>query len=296
MQPSLEKGAILDQRYEITGILGSGSFGVVYAARSVTAAAAAAARVICGDAAAADAAEVAIKEMPMQSITDCERQADVRAALRHPTIPRVLGYFSTDQHAYLVMDLVAGWDLETVMLKQKGFLAEDDVLFWAVQLCSFLDYLHNHPLYPMVFRDMKPNNVMVDRRNRLHVVDFGLARVFPPGFLQQPPAALGYLWKGMALGTEGYSPPEQYEGFARPQSDIYALGATLHHLVTRRDPRSSPPFSFEKYPPRALNPAVSPGLEAVILRAVSIDINRRYASAREMRAALEAVKRGVGPA
>ncbi len=275
MEPSLSKGQILNERYKILSVLGSGDFGVVYQARDQQ------------DNGACP--EVAIKQMPMQSIVDCERQADMRAVLLHPAIPRIYGYFADEQRAYLVQELIAGWNLEVVLENQPRFLPEKLVLDWAIQLCDFLDYLHTHPYYPMIFRDMKPNNVMVDRKSKIHVVDFGLARVFPPGFLQNPQPMFEHLWKGLAIGTVGYSPPEQYDGMAYPQSDIFALGATLYHLLTRRDPRKNPEFTFDKYPVRSLNPAISDGLAGVVMRSLNLEIERRYATVKEMRQALEAL-------
>jgi len=274
MNPTLEKGTVLDTRYEIAGVLGSGDFGVVYQARDLQD--------------NGSCPMVAIKQMPMQSIVDCERQADVRAVLKHPAIPRIFGYFVTNENAYLVQELIVGWNLEVVLEKQKGFLPEKVVLDWAIQLCDFLDYLHNHPYYPMIFRDIKPNNIMVDRGSKIHAVDFGLARIFPPRFFQETQEQFAHLWKGLPIGTEGYSPPEQYEGVVKPESDIFALGATLYHLLTRRDPRKNPAFTFDKYPVRSLNQEVSDKFAAVVMKALNLEIDRRFPSAKEMKLALEA--------
>ncbi len=272
MKPLLEKGTILNARYKLVAVLGGGDFGIVYQARDLQ-----------DD---GSCPMVAIKQMPMQSIVDCERQADVRAVLKHPAIPRIFGYFSDETHSYLVQELIVGWNLEMVLKKEPGFLPEQTVRGWAIQLCDFLDYIHNHPDYPMIFRDMKPNNVMVDRGGQIHAVDFGLARVFPPRFFQEPQARFAHFWKGLAMGTVGYSPPEQYEGIVQPQSDIFALGATLHHLLTRRDPRANPAFTFDTYPVRLLNPQISEAMQTVVMKALSLNIERRYASAREMQLAL----------
>lgn len=274
----LEIGTVLDQRYEILGFIGRGSFGVVYEARD---------RLAVQSEGTVAVEWVAIKQLPGQCIIDCERQADVRVLLQHPAIPRIFGYFSEGEYAYLVQERVTGWDLETVLVYQKSFLSEKTVVGWSIQLCDFLHYLHTHPYYPMIFRDMKPNNVMVDRADRLHVVDFGLARIFPPGNVQNPQPPFEHLLRGLPIGTQGYAPPEQYEGYICLQSDIYALGATLHHLLTRRDPRKDPPASFEKAPIRSINPQVSSRLEAIVMKAVDVDVARRFASARVMREALE---------
>ncbi len=274
----LEIGTVLDQRYEILGFIGRGSFGAVYEARD---------RLAVQSEGKAAVERVAIKQLPGQCIIDCERQADVRMLLKHPTIPRIFGYFTEGEYAYLIQERVTGWDLETVLAYQKSFLSEKTMVGWAIQLCEFLQYLHTHPYYPMIFRDMKPSNVMVDRADRLHVVDFGLARIFPPGFVQNPQPPFEHLQRGLPIGTQGYAPPEQYEGYICLQSDIYALGATLHHLLTRHDPRKDPPATFEKIPVRSINPQISPGLEAIVMKAVDVDVAQRFASAREMQEALE---------
>ncbi len=271
----LKTGTVLRDRYVIVKVLGEGNFGVVYQARD--------------EQAAATPKRVAIKQMPMQTIVECERQADLRALLVHPAVPRLYDYFAIEDYAYLVGELIVGRTLERVLADQEGFLPEPMVVGWAIQICDVLDYLHNHPSHPLVFRDMKPDNVMVDKRDRIHLTDFGLVRVYPVGFFREEQPLYKHLWKGLAIGTEGYSPPEQYQGYVRPQSDIYALGATLHHLLTKRDPRPELPFSFARNPVHLFNPGVSLDLEAVVMKAVDLDVNLRFASAREMRLALEAL-------
>jgi serine/threonine protein kinase len=273
---TLKPGAILNKRYVILKVLGEGSFGVVYQARDK--------RLARGR------KQMAIKQMPMQSIVDCERQADLRATLNHPAIPRIYDYFALEEYSYLVEELIVGRDLERVIKEQDGFLPEQTVIGWAIQLCDVLDYLHNHPFHPMIFRDLKPNNVMVDQNDLVHLIDFGLARAYPPDFFRVAQPQFEHLWKGLAMGTEGYSPPEQYQGYVRPQSDIYALGATMHHLLTRRDPRNELPFSFKRNPVRSFNPEVSKQLEAIVMKAVDLDVEGRFASAREMQSALEELR------
>jgi serine/threonine protein kinase len=116
---------------------------------------------------------------------------------------------------------------------------------------------------------------MIDPRLTVQLIDFGIADVFPDGHTGHP------------LGTDGYAAPEQYDGVVTPQTDIYALGATLHHLVTHVDPRLEPPFSFIDRPIRVYNPDISPALEAVIMRALAQSPAYRFGSAREM---MEAIK------
>ncbi|HTX92149.1 MAG TPA: serine/threonine-protein kinase [Anaerolineales bacterium] len=274
MPARLKKGSLLAERYEILRVSGSGSFGVVYAARDTM-----------------EEHLVAIKEMPMQSIVDCERQAQLRAVLTHPSIPRIFSYFATEENSYLVQQLVLGSDLEAVLEKHFGFLPEKTVLDWGIQICDVLDYLHTHPLHAVIFRDLKPNNVMVDDKGRIYLVDFGLARIFPPRFFERPQPLFEHLRKGLAIGTEGYSPPEQYEGIVLPQSDLYAAGASLHHLLTRRDPRKEPAFSFDETPVRSINPEVSEAFEAIIMKCLERDPQKRYPTADALRSELKALAR-----
>ena len=273
MSVTLEAGTLLHKRYEIIRVLGEGSFGIVYLARNKRA--------------SQTNQLVAIKQTPMQMIIDCERQADLRANLNHPNIPRIFGYFVTEKHSYLVQEFIQGSNLEKILEEQPGFIGEKTVVAWAIQLCDVLDFLHNHPDHPIIFRDLKPNNVMVDQTNRIYLVDFGLARAYPPRFFQQNQPHFKHLRKGLAIGTAGYSPPEQYRGYVKPQSDIYALGATLHHLLTKRDPRKEHPFTFLEYPIRSLNPSVSSDLEKIVMKALNRHMDERFPTAKEMQAALE---------
>jgi serine/threonine protein kinase len=204
-----------------------------------------------------------------------------------PSIPPILNYFVDDDHAYLVQEYIDGSNLEALLNSRHGFLPEQMVIHWAIQLCNTLDYLHTHPHYPMIFRDIKPNNIMADHADRVYLIDFGLARVFPPRYFQERPAVFSHFRQGFDIGTEGYSPPEQYEGVVEPQSDIYALGATMHHLLTRRDPRRELPFTFQEHPVRLINPAISPQLEAIVMQALAVDIADRFSDAKTMQTALE---------
>ena len=234
---------------------------------------------------------VAVKEMLTQvsdpvvretMFRNFEREAHIIASLSHPAIPHIYDYFTIDDRAYLVLEYINGQNLETLLQNTEGFLPEAQVLAWGIELCDVLHYLHGRQPSPVVFRDMKPSNVMLTQSGKVMVVDFGIAKLFQSG------------QKGTMIGTEGYAPPEQYRGEATPLVDIYALGATLHHLLTRRDPRMEPPFSFHERPVRKINPSVSPELAAVIERAVAYDPAGRFQSAQEMKEALLAVARKTG--
>jgi outer membrane protein assembly factor BamB len=206
--------------------------------------------------------------------TNFEREANILATLSHPSIVQVYDYFSEGNRSYLVLEYVAGTDLERLLNQTEGFLAETQVVLWAIQICDVLSYLHSFEPRPIIFRDIKPSNIMLDNHGRIRLVDFGIARIFQSGH------------KGTMIGTEGYSPPEQYQGIAEPRVDIYALGATLHHLLSKQDPQLEPPFSFAERPIHESNPTVSRGLMDIIDTSLEYDINKRYGSAEEMNRAL----------
>lgn len=262
----LKAGTLLVNRYLIQGILGMGGMGAVYKARdmhfpNVT-------------------KPVAVKEMVNQAldpvvqktiVRNFEREANLLASLDHVSIPTIFDYFTLKERSYLVLEFIEGKDLEKIIMQSKEFLPEEDIITWAIELCDVLSYLHSHQPQPIVFRDMKPSNIIITPQNHAVLVDFGIAKQFQVGH------------KGTMIGTEGYSPPEQYRGEATPQADIYALGATLHHALTRRDPRLEPPFSFGERPIRAINPGVSPELERIVNKALEYMPENRYQSAEEMK-------------
>lgn len=226
---------------------------------------------------------VAVKEMFNQTresnlrevfVQNFEREANIIASLSHPSIPRVYDFFIQGIHAYLVMEFVHGKDLEAVLDDPDLVIPVDQVTTWAIEMCEVLRYLHTHQPEPIIFRDIKPSNIMINQFNHVVLVDFGIAKAFRLG------------QKGTMMGTEGYSPPEQYRGEGSPLVDIYALGATLHHLLTRCDPQQEPPFSFNERPIRQYNPAVPVLLESIINKALEYHPENRFQSAEEMRLAL----------
>lgn len=274
---NLRPGTTLGKRYLIQGVLGVGGMGAVYRARDLHFP-----NVI---------KLVAVKEMynsapdPMVAETmvqTFEREANLLATLDHRAIPRIYDYFSLNNRSYLVLEYIQGKDLEAIILDSSNFLPEERVLAWALELCDVLQFLHNQKPDPVIFRDMKPSNIMINNQDHVVLVDFGIAKTFQAG------------QKGTMIGTEGYSPPEQYRGHATPLADIYALGATIHHAVTRRDPRLEPPFSFQERPVRSFNMSISPEFEAVINKALNYEPADRYQSAEEFRTALLEVAESLG--
>ncbi|MDZ4721279.1 MAG: serine/threonine-protein kinase [Roseiflexaceae bacterium] len=207
-----------------------------------------------------------------EAITRFEAEATMLQAFHHPRVPRVYASFKDDERHYLVMDFVRGEDLEDI-LKRDGRVGEQQVLIWADQICDVLDLLHNQDP-PIIFRDMKPSNIMIERdTGGVKLIDFGIAKVFQ------------HAQRGTQIGTPGYAPPEQYQGIATVESDIYALGATLHHLLTGRDPRDDMPFTFP--PVRSLDAAISARTADVVDRAVQKIASDRFHSIAELRMALK---------
>jgi serine/threonine protein kinase len=273
----LVSGVSLAGRYTIQEVIGIGGMGSVYRARdlhfpNVT-------KLVAVKEMINTAPDPLVRQTIVQNF---EREANLLATLSHPSIPRIYDYFTHEDRCYLVLEFIHGKDVEAIINEATGFLAEDQVLSWSIQLCDVLSFLHRHKPDPIIFRDMKPSNIMIDTDGDVKLVDFGIARTFQVG------------QKGTMIGTEGYSPPEQYRGEASPSADLYALGATIHHALTRRDPRLEPPFSFAERPLRRINSRVSVELEAVINTALSYNPSERFPDAEAMKEALMGAARRTG--
>jgi len=273
----LQPGYNLENRYLIQGVLGVGGMGAVYRARDLH---------------FPNVAKlVAVKEMIIQArdpmvrstiVRNFEREANLLATLDHPAIPRIYDYFTHNERSYLVLEYIKGKDLEAILNESKDVIPDEKVIQWAIELCDVLNYLHNHKPEPIIFRDMKPSNVMINNHEHVMLIDFGIAKPFQGN------------QKGTMIGTEGYSPPEQYRGEATSLADIYALGATLHHLLTHRDPRLEPPFSFGERLIHEINPNVSTELENTVFKALQYTPSDRFQNAEEMKTALLRVAHKTG--
>ena len=189
----LQPGDVLQERYRIIGTLGVGGFSSVYQARDMRFANV---TKLC-----------AIKEMinlaPDPKIREIttrtfEREASILATLDHPSVVSVHDYFSEGDRSYLVLEFIRGKDLESFLAEDTVLFDQESVLDWAIQVCDVLSYLHQHKPNPIVFRDMKPSNVMLDPHGRIRLIDFGIAKLFQSEE------------KNTTIGTEGYAPPEQY--------------------------------------------------------------------------------------
>lgn len=142
-------------------------------------------------------------------VRNFEREANILAALNHPCIPRIYDYFTEDDRSYLIIEFIDGKDLETILSETSEFLPEAQVLNWAIELCDVISYLHNYKPEPIIFRDIKPSNIMINTHEHVQLVDFGIAKTFQPGH------------KGTMIGTEGYSPPEQYKGESSQRGHLF---------------------------------------------------------------------------
>jgi serine/threonine protein kinase len=207
-----------------------------------------------------------------------QREIDFLTTLSHPSLPRINDYFREGDCIYLVMDFVEGHNLKTLVEANRGTALDvATVVHWGIQLCDVLDYLHcQHP--PIIFRDVKPSNIIRRPDNSISLVDFGIARQLREGASSDT----------MVFGSPGYAPPEQYgHDQTEPRSDLYALGATLHHLLTGRDP-SLTPFKWPAV--RTLNPKVPLVLERLVMRCLEIDPTRRPESAEAMGKSLRSIQ------
>jgi eukaryotic-like serine/threonine-protein kinase len=205
-----------------------------------------------------------------EAVERFEEEAAMLVRLSHPRIPRVYASFEDEKRHYLAMDFVRGEDLEDV-IRRDGSISEARTLEWAAQIFDVIEYLHRQTP-PIIFRDMKPSNIMIEQSGGVKIIDFGIAKM------------LQGTQRGTQIGTPGYAPPEQYQGLATIASDIYSLGATLHHMLTGRDPRDEPPFSFP--PVYGLKPTVSRRTSDAIQKALQMKPEDRWRSVAEFRAAL----------
>jgi serine/threonine-protein kinase len=273
-QKQLPPETLLADRYQIVKRVGGGGMGSVYLAQDTR----------------LNNQQRAVKEMfdifsdevqRKKAVEDFKREGQLLASLEHPSIPTIYDYFINDGRYYLVMKYIPGGDLSTRLKKANGPLEERQVTEWAIQVCDVLYYIHSQDP-PIIYRDLKPANLMLDDRvqpNRVMLVDFGIARFVAP------------TQKGVtAIGTMGYAPPELFSGKVEPRSDIYSLGATMFHLLTGVDPQDNPLliFDFTKNPrPRQLTPKLTVEMDAIIARAVEHKPERRFSSCLEMKHTLE---------
>lgn len=260
----LEIGSLVDGKYKILNKVGQGGMSVVYLAMNEKA-----------------NKQWAVKEVRKDGVKDFEvvkqglvAETDILKKLSHPNLPSIIDVIDTDESFIIIMDYIQGNSLNKA-LEEFGAQPQENVIEWAKQLCDVLGYLHTrNPA--IIYRDMKPANIMLKPDGNVTLIDFGTAREFKEKNLADT----------TCLGTVGYAAPEQFGGMGQTdaRTDIYCLGATLYHLVTGMNP-CEPPYEIK--PIRQINPSLSSGLERIIQKCTQRDPNDRYQSAAELMYALE---------
>lgn len=276
-RPKLEPGTILQERYRVVGRLGKGGMGAVYEAVDLRL-----------------GATVAIKEAfstDARLRKQFEHEARLLAQLYHTALPRVTDYFSEGARVFLVMQFISGQDLADIIAKQPGPLPRNTVIAWADQLLDALIYLHTRERQ-IVHRDIKPHNLKLTSEGRIALLDFGLAKADSDTSAVSSTSVFGF--------TRRYSPPEQMQDQGTsPQSDIYALGATLYHLLTGVKPpdalvRTAAIAKSDEdplLPANEIYAAVGPEISAMLLKAMELNPARRFKDANEFRQALKRLGR-----
>lgn len=246
-------------RYKVVRFIGRGGMGAVY---------------LCEDL-RLSGKQWAIKEMilPDSGLTDqirdsFEREAHFLASLRHRALPVIVDIFFLHERHYLVMEYLQGSTLSQY-IERHGIPNDSIALSWALELAQVLDYLHRQE-QPVIFRDLKPENIIITDDGHIKLIDFGLARTFEPSKRRDTQAS----------GTVGYAPPEQWDdsGQSDARSDIYSLAATLYFILTGKPP--SPVYGTHNL--RAVRPDIDPDIEALVLRCLQTDPNKRYHTAAEL--------------
>lgn len=260
----LEIGSIVDGKYKILNKIGQGGMSVVYLAMNERA-----------------NKPWAIKEVRKDGVSNYEvvkqnliAETDILKRLDHPHLPSIIDVIDCEDTFIIVMDYIEGKPLSEA-LKREGAQPQEKVIEWAKQICDVLGYLHSRKP-PIIYRDMKPSNVMLKPDGNIMIIDFGTAREYKSASIADT----------TCLGTQGYAAPEQFGGHGQTdaRTDIYCLGATLYHLLTGHNPCLPP---YEMYPIRQWNPNLSSGLEEIVLKCTQKNPDDRYQSCAELMYALE---------
>lgn len=258
-------GQVIDSKYEILTLIGQGGMSKVYLARDTHL-----------------NKQWAVKEIQKKArdknneivVQSAIAEANMIKQLDHSSIVRIVDIIENPDVIYIIEDYIEGETLNTI-LEQNGAQPQELVIEWAMQICEALEYLHTRKP-AIIYRDMKPSNVMLKPDGNIKIIDFGIAREYKDQSLADT----------VSLGTKGYAAPEQFGGKGQTdaRTDIYCLGVTLYHLVTGHSPCDPP---YEIYPIRHWNPQLNPGLEAIIEKCVQLNPNDRYQSCAELLYALQ---------
>lgn len=258
----LQIGSLVDGKYKILSEIGHGGMSVVYMAINEKA-----------------NKTWAIKEVRKEGVNDFKAvkqglivETEMLKKLNHKYLPSIVDVIDMEDTFIIVMDYIEGKSLKA-RIDEYGAQPQESVIKWAKELCDVLGYLHSRTP-AIIYRDMKPANVMLKPDGNITLIDFGTAKEFKEFNVKDT----------ISFGTIGYAAPEQFGGKTDARTDIYCLGATLYHLVTGMDP-SAPPYEIR--PIRTINPALSSGLEKIILKCVQREPESRYQSCAELTYALE---------
>lgn len=255
----LEVGTVVGGKYKILYRVGHGGMSNVYLAINEAANKEWAIKEI-------DKERKGVRQVP-------ETETAIMKRLDHPHLPRIVDVIETETTYLILMDYIEGQTLRKIV-DDQGAQKQEDVVDWALQLCDVLDYLHNLDP-PIIYRDMKPENIMLRPDGTVVLIDFGIAREYKESADSDT----------RALGTIGYAAPEQYggEGQTDARTDIYTLGATMYHLVTGKNPTKPP---YEMRPIRRWDPSLSSGLESIIIKCTKNNPEDRYQNIKELQYAL----------
>lgn len=242
-------GTVIDGKYELLKLIGKGGMSRVYLAMDRRLNKQWAVKEITKSGRAKN------NEIMVQSLI---AEANLMKKLDHPTLPRIVDIIDTGNTIYVIMDYIEGEPLSEE-LERNGAQPQELVIYWAKQLCEALDYLHTRTP-PIIYRDMKPANVMLRPDGTVKLIDFGIAREYKEDKTADT----------VSLGTKGYAAPEQFGGKGQTdvRTDVYCLGVTLYHLVTGKNPCEPP---YEIYPIRNWNPELSGGLENIIKKCTQLN-------------------------
>ncbi|HEY4002643.1 MAG TPA: serine/threonine-protein kinase, partial [Candidatus Xenobia bacterium] len=267
-------GTVLQQKYRIENVLGRGGMGDVYLAHASHLKDQVAVKEVHPPMGKPDIQEAALQQF--------RQEAGLLRGLKHRMLPRVYDYFELDGVAYMVMEYIKGRSLDAVMMAEDEPLPIPMVMGWAADLCDVLDYLHTHDPV-VVYRDLKPSNIMLDVNGKIKLIDFGISKTFD----KANPALTSTFARGAI--SPGFTAPEQYSGGTDPRTDLYSLGATLYALLTR----TPPPSAVERaadivslVPLRTFRPEVSDQVAAAIEQLMKVRASDRHDSIEEVRTAL----------
>ncbi|MCD8366090.1 MAG: serine/threonine protein kinase [Clostridiales bacterium] len=262
-------GTVIDGKYEVLKLIGKGGMSFVYLAMD---------RRLNKPWAVKEIRKNANGKSEEIIVNSLLAEANLMKRLDHPALPRIVDIIDNGETIYVVMDYIEGESLDRI-LDECGAQPQELVVDWGKQLCDALRYLHSQKP-PIIYRDMKPANIMLKPEGNLKVIDFGIAREYKEKNLSDT----------TILGTRGYAPPEQHGSRqTNAKSDIYALGMTMHHLLTGVDPRLP---DYEYFPVRHWKPELSGGLERIIDKCTALDPEDRYQNCNELMYALEHYEEG----